>query len=113
MAEARHHQKRLDAMGIVIKIEIHLERCGNCGKTIAQFIQKHALLGNEADAHEKAPRIQIVELGAIDDVATLAGKITRNSGNDTAGGLASDSQDKVKHQSSSISRASAKTLLRA
>ncbi|MND20509.1 hypothetical protein D3C80_108420 [compost metagenome] len=105
MTKTRHHKQRLRAMGIVVEIEIHFERRRDWLKAFAQDIKRHAVFRNEADAHEEATRVQIIELGAVDDVATLARKITRNGGNNTAGGLAGDGQDKIMHRTSSITQA--------
>ncbi len=84
-----------------MELEIHVERCRHGRKALTQYVERYAFFGNKADAHEEATGVQIVELGAIDDVATLAGKITRNRGNDTTGGLAGDGQDEIMHRTSS------------
>src|SRR5690606_694917 len=89
----------------VMKIKIHIKRSCDGTKTITQSIKSGSLLGNETDPHEKTACIQIVKLGTIDNVATFAGQITGNRGNDSTRGLAGDGQDKVMHQTSSISQA--------
>ena len=65
----------------------------------------HFVFGNKADAHEESTRVEIVKLGAVNDIAPLARKITRYGGNNTAGGLTGDGQDKVMHRSSFITQA--------
>lgn len=98
MEEERKNKKSIEEMGIVIKIEINIERWGKWGKKIEKLIKKKEIIGNEDEENEKEKSIKIVELGDIDDVEKIEGKIKRNSGKDKEGGIESESKEKVKNK---------------
>ena len=68
----------------------HVKRGGDIRKTVYQFLPCGAFLGIEADAHEEAAGVGVIELRAVNDVAALAGEIGGNGGDNAAPGRTSE-----------------------
>jgi hypothetical protein len=59
-----------------------------CSKALADLVESYSLLGQEGDAHEEVATLQIIELGRINDIAALLGKVAGDCGNHSALGPA-------------------------
>ncbi len=88
VAEARDHQQNLLALGSVKEVPVHAETFGDGHEALLDYCLDRAFLRDEGDAHEELASVEIVELRAVDNVATLLGEIPRNRRHDAAGRLA-------------------------
>ena len=71
MAEARHHQKNLHPLCLIVQRHLHAEFFRDGRQPVHQRVACLTLLGNETHAYEKTACAEIVELRTVDDVAPL------------------------------------------